>query len=280
MLSNHKLWVVFLALFWAPALYAEEPGNPVPPSQNSGGGEVTASSPEMVSIPAGEFIMGCNDSVDNACSYNEKQYHRVYLNAYSIDKYEVTVDEYAKCVKARKCQEPNSSQYCNWGKPDRGNHPVNCMDWGGADAYCQWAGKRLPTEAEWEKAARGTVRRVYPWGNEPATCDNAVMSLGGPGCGRNSTWPVGSKPNDISPYGVMDMAGNVWEWVQDWYSESYYRISPPNNPTGPVSGQWRVLRGGSWLNNSSHFLRTSERLWDLPGARNLNYGFRCSRPSK
>ncbi|MCX5867593.1 MAG: formylglycine-generating enzyme family protein [Proteobacteria bacterium] len=241
-------------------------------------GEGLAPSRDMILIPAGEFMMGCNSAVDNQCGNNEKPYHRISLDSYYIDKYELTVDQYAQCVQAGKCSNPGTGQYCNWGNSGRGNHPVNCVDWDQADSYCGWAGKRLPTEAEWEKAARGTDGRKYPWGNQTATCDYAVMSQGGNGCGCDSTWSVGSKTAGASLYGVMDMAGNVWEWVQDWYEGGYYKNSPAQNPQGPSSGRYRVLRGGSW--DFTNYLRVANRSHNLPSLRLNGYGFRCVRPAK
>ncbi|MDD5222456.1 MAG: formylglycine-generating enzyme family protein [bacterium] len=235
--------------------------------------------PDMAYIPTGEFMMGCNSSVDNQCGDDGKPYHQVTLDAYYIDKYEVTVAEYQKCVNTLKCDAPKSksdNQYCNWGYSDRGNHPVNCVDWHDANNYCEWAGKRLPTEAEWEKAARGTDGRKYPWGNETANCDYMVIGYGGNGCGKDSTWPVGSKPKGASPYGVMDMAGNVWEWVSDWYDSGYYGKSPSRNPQGPSSGSSRVIRGGSW-NYGTGSLRASGRGSTRWAYRGDNLGFRCVR---
>jgi len=265
------------------------------PSEPQVGEEVTPDGTKggpMVYVPAGEFMMGCNEAVDSQCQNDEKPYHRVYLDAYNVDKYEVTVADYEKCVKAGKCsdyhltgyewpgQSFTESEYCNWSKSGKGNHPINCVDWSQPSGYCEWAGKRLPTEAEWEKAARGTDGRKYPWGNETATCDYAVMNDGGNGCGRNSTWPIGSKPKGASPYGVMDMAGNVWEWVQDWYEEGYYKNSPAQNPQGPSSGTLRALRGGSWYNDNPGNLRTSHRVRYHPSGRDDYGGFRCVRGVK
>jgi formylglycine-generating enzyme required for sulfatase activity len=237
----------------------------------------------MVIIPDGEFMMGCNKAVDNQCSDDEKPYHQVYLDAFYIDKYEVTVTEYDKCVNEGKCKAPRSksdNQYCNLGYSDRGDHPVNCVNWDQTNSYCAWAGKRLPTEAEWEKAARGTDGRKYPWGNKKAYCDYVVMSQRGRGCDRNSTWPVGSKPKGASAHGVMDMAGNVWEWVQDWYDGNYYGVSPARNPSGPSYGNDRTLRGGSWYGSFLGDFRASYRYRGNPTSREYNVGFRCARDAK
>ncbi|MDD5222656.1 MAG: SUMF1/EgtB/PvdO family nonheme iron enzyme [bacterium] len=275
-------------LFFVLVLFSvrADAGNPVPP-KSPASPAVNKNTPQigkeyaspggkggpMLYIPAGEFLMGCNAAVDNQCKSDEKPYHLVNLSAYYIDKYDVTVDDYAKCVKEKQCKIPDTFQYCNWGKPDRGKYPINCAEWNHAQAYCQWAGKRLPTEAEWEKAARGTDGRKYPWGNQAASCEYAVMSAGGDGCSKDQTWPVGSKPSGASPYGVIDMAGNVWNWVQDWYEKDYSK-SLPQNPTGPSSGASRVARGGSWELDPS-YLRSSARNVFNPGSRHPDSGFRC-----
>ena len=164
------------------------------------------SSPVMVSVPAGEFWMGCNEQADKRCNFDEKPYHKVYLDAYYIDKYEVTQSEYNECVTTDKCP---ANRKKDGFTGDR--QPVIGVSWEDADTYCKWAGKRLPTEAEWEKAARGTDGRVYPWGNSfDPTRANYAGALG-------KTSEVGSYPSGASPYGALNMAGNVWEWVADWY---------------------------------------------------------------
>ncbi len=229
-------------------------------------------SESMVYIPAGWFWMGCSPN-DSNCGDDEKPYHKVYLSAYFIDKNDVTVDEYTRCVNAGGCTQPITGQYCNWGVSGRGDHPINCVDWNQANTYCQWRGKELPTEAQWEKAARGTNGRIYPWGNEwdaSKACFN-----------QSSTCAVGSYPSGASPYGVMDMAGNVWDWCRDWYDANYYASSPDHNPTGPDSGRYRVFRGHlSWITDYPPFGRASRRGGDapyVPSHGGLNNGFRCIR---
>jgi len=222
----------------------------------------------MCFIPAGLFWMGCNSTVDSDCDGDEKPYHEVTLSAYYIDKTEVTQGEYKKCVDAGECNTPSD----NWDPIGTPNRPVVYVDWNDATAYCAWAGKRLPTEAEWEKAARGTDGRKYPWGNEDATCDNAVIG----GCPGDAMDVCSKSPAGDSPYGLCDMAGNVWECVSDWYASDYYSNSPTSNPTGPVSGSDRVRRGGSFRNGyGAH--RASSRLYDTPSYDYVNRGFRCSR---
>jgi len=231
---------------------------------------------DMVYVPAGAFMMGCNSSLDDECGDDEKPYHKVYLDAFYIDKYEVSVDRFGACVRAGKCKKPITRQYYNWGVPGRGNHPINGVSLNEAVSYCAYVGKRLPTEAEWEKAARGNDGRKYPWGNMRASCDFAVMNEGAKGCGRNSTWPVGSKTDGASPYGAMDMLGNVWEWTADFYDGNYYAGSPGRNPKGPSSGSYVVLRGGGY-NSATDELRTSYRF--SLGTNHSYYaaGFRCVR---
>jgi formylglycine-generating enzyme required for sulfatase activity len=225
----------------------------------------------LIYIPAGEFTMGSNDYDD------QKPIHTVYLDAYYIDKYEVTNAQYKKFCDATGHSQPSgpdfrgmTSYFTNYP-----NYPVVNVSWNDASSYASWAGKRLPTEAEWEKAARGTDGRKYPWGNtwDPSKCNNRESNSPD---GYANTAPVGSFPQGASPYGVMDMAGNVWEWCTDWYDKDYYSQSPNNNPKGPSSGSDRVLRGGAW-NNNQYLCRSTTRFNDNPPYGYYFNGFRCVR---
>jgi formylglycine-generating enzyme required for sulfatase activity len=203
------------------------------------------------------------------CNSNEKPYHKVYLDAYYIDKNDVTVDEYTKCVNAGGCTATYTGVGCNYGVSGKGDNPINCVTWDQAREYCRWKGGDLPTEAQREKAARGTDGRIYPWGNEwdaSKACYN-----------QSSTCAVGSYPQGASPYGVMDMAGNVGNWCRDWYDENYYANSPLKDPQGPDSGQYRVLRGRSWLSSYTTNSRASYRCNSYPSYRLSFDGFRCLR---
>ncbi|MGE0822245.1 MAG: formylglycine-generating enzyme family protein [Candidatus Binatia bacterium] len=215
---------------------------------------------EMVAVPAGDFFMGCNEKVDNECFDNEKPGRTVNLPAFAIDKTEVTVAAYRQCVEGKECSEEGLERYgsCNWGKEGRENHPINCVDWNQAGAFCQWAGKRLPTEAEWEKAARGTDGRKYPWGDE---WDGRKANVNGTEDGYEQTAPVSSFPTGASPYGALDMAGNVWEWTADWYDKEK---------------KYRSLRGGSWTAHPQ-YARASDRSRNEPGFRNVDIGLRCAQ---
>ena len=230
---------------------------------------------EETSIPAGGFMMGCNEDVDDDCESHEYPYHEVYLDAYYIDVTEVTQGAFQECVNAGVCDTP----VCDWNPNNTPDRPVACVNWYSAKTYCKYAGKRLPTEAEWEKAARGTDGRKYPWGNEPPSCKYAVMddNDGVGGCGTNAGWDVCSKEAGNSPYGVCDMAGNVWEWVADWYDSEYYENSPGSNPKGPNGGSTRVIRGGGLHNDFSHRHRVSDRSHFDPLLDYDVIGFRCAR---
>ena len=227
---------------------------------------------EWVRIPGGSFNMGSNDGYPN-----EKPVHRVTVPTFEMTKTQVTVEQYKACVDAGACTAPNSGGSCNWGQSDRGKHPINCVDWHQAQAYAKWAGGRLPTEAEWEYAARSGGRDwKYPWGNENATCERAVISEGGDGCGRDSTWPVCSKPKGNTTQGLCDMAGNVWEWVQDWYHDSYNGAPTDGSAWERPTGSFRVFRGGSWC-GVARFVRAADRQYVVPGYRCAYLGLRLAR---
>jgi formylglycine-generating enzyme required for sulfatase activity len=226
----------------------------------------------MVTIPSGPFMMGCNVAVDTECKPEEYPYHEVTVPTFMLDRYEVTAAEYKACVDASVCSPAGTTpSTCNFGVPGRENHPINCVDWNQAAAYCAWAGKRLPTEAEWEKAARGTDGRKYPWGNVDLDCDHAVHSANG--CVNATTAPIGSKPAGVSPYGALDMVGNVYEWVEDDFHDSYSEAPTDGSAwTDNPRASSRAVRGGDWGHNYTYDLRASFRggggtTWSYPGFR-------------
>jgi formylglycine-generating enzyme required for sulfatase activity len=224
---------------------------------------------DMVLVPSGEFTMG-----SPAGDIDEQPAHRVLVDAFLMDKYEVSVRQYAAFLQEAGGDRP--SEWKTMNKTSYQNRPVMGVDWADAVRYCKWIGKRLPTEAEWEKAARGTDGRLFPWGDEPPTPLHANF-----GKGRSNDpgllSPVGTLELGKSPYGIYDMAGNVWEWVSDWYDENYYKSSPTQNPAGPSMGGFKVIRGGSWA-SSPRNLRSADRYWDPPSFRSLYFpGFRCAK---
>ena len=222
----------------------------------------------LVYVTAGEFLMGSNYS-----NQDEAPSHTIYLDAFWIDETEVTVEMYMKCTQAGDCKSPdkfNSYYRSNYfGNAAYYGYPVMYIDWHQAKDYCEWAGRRLATEAEWEKAARGSDGRSYPWG-EGIECTHTRYKP----C-EQDTAPVGNFPAGISPYGAFDMAGNVWEWVSDWYSKSYYSSSSSNNPEGPGGGDYKVMRGGSWFSDEV-YTRTTARRWEPPGSSFSSVGIRCA----
>ena len=247
--------------------------------------------PGMKCIPAGEFIRGSDKHEPD-----EKPQAKIYVSEFYMDTYEVTNEDFQKCSKAGKCRECLKTKNCDYigpryGKPYLGaKQPVVGVSWYTAREYCEWAGKRLPTEAEWEKAARGTDGNLYPWGNEPASCKNAVIEENGSkGCGNGKKLPtsdVGTRA--AGAYGLYDMAGNSWEWVNDWYSESFAACGDKclgKDPQGPCDGkenckgyEKRVLKGGSWWWDYT-YARGSKRRAHYP--KNFpeyhHFGFRCAK---
>jgi formylglycine-generating enzyme required for sulfatase activity len=224
---------------------------------------------EMVSIPAGPFIRGTD-----AGGFDEKPQRTIMLPAFAIDRYETTNFQYQQFATAtghRKAGPP--SRYAkNMAKMREVNQPVVYVSWEDADAYCRWKGKRLPTEAEWEKAMRGTDGRLWPWGNvEQANGANWARVQDG----FDVTARVGSFKTDQSPYGIMDGAGNVMEWVEDWYSENYYKEAPEQNPPSPEHGVYRVLRGGGYTTTGGD-IRITSRSKMVPDFRDETIGFRCA----
>lgn len=257
---------------------------PATPPPATGGGSCPSG---MVSIPRGTFSIGSNSG-----DSDEKPVHAVTVGPFCMDVTEVTVDAYAACVRGGGCNTTKLqgsgewwAKACNWRKSGKGNHPINCVDWNQASAYCRWANKRLPTEEEWEYAARGTDGRTYPWGN--AAPGPVLLNACGPECvawasaqGRSrkamyesddgwaTTAPVGSYPRGDSPFGLKDMAGNVWEWTSSGYSEEYSK-NRANNKRG--------LRGGGWNSFLRSHVRAASRHRDGPAIRGSYLGFRCAR---
>lgn len=285
-----KVVVFLLALaLWLAACGQQNPGG-IGTGDVGNVKEKTSSTDQMkmVFIPGGAFQMG---GLNDKAQPDEKPSHKVTLKGFWLDKTEVTNAQYAQCVAAGVCEIPNelksatrSDYYTN---PEYADYPVIYVTWNDAKAYCEWAGRRLPTEAEWEYAARGTDFRNYPWGDTDPSEETANF-----GFKNKDTVKVGSYPAGASPFGILDMAGNVWEWVADYYSASYYEKSPAENPTGPdkpgVNGLQMVMRGGSWADEIAE-LRLSNRGFGLAqnleadklsnsyaGQANERTGFRCA----
>ena len=251
-----------------------------PPQSSNGGGSSKSSAvaqlpaeisgddgAPMVLVPVGEFTMGSDKGDDD-----EKPIHKVFLDNYYIDKFEVSNRHFAKFVKAMLLEPP-------WSFADKdtpivhADRPVRWVNWWEALGYCLWAGKRLPTEAEWEKAARGSDARIYPWGNDPPSPAHAVFGLKE---GTDTVSPVGNRDAGKSPYGVHDMAGNLYEWTLDWYSDHYYTELTAINPRGPLEGTAKAQRGGSYT-NSPYRLRSTFRTKGDPLEHEHNVGFRCAK---
>jgi len=265
---------------------------------------------DMVLVPTGEFRMGA--PAGSGGLPDEQPERAVLLSAFYIDRFEVTNEAYLLFVSMTGHRMPENSNPAAtlWKNrrpmPGIERHPVVNVSWTDADAYCRWAGKRLPTEAEWEKAARGTDGRRYPWGDQwdvllansasywagrtvqfDSGADWEAFWVKGEGAhiakekglnGEVLTMPIGSFPGSVSVYGLFDMAGNVAEWVQDWYDPNYYPSGPLTNPTGPPRGAIKSMRGGSWLKPAVS-LRTSDRDWGTIDSRPSGTGFRCAQDS-
>jgi formylglycine-generating enzyme required for sulfatase activity len=261
----------------------------------------------MVFVPGGEFEMGstdnevdevlalCREYYDEDCPRrwfaDELPVHTVVLDSFWIDQTEVTNTQYAQCVAARGCDPPArgyTPPSANYGDSDYEDRPVVILAWHQATAYCAWVGARLPTEAEWEYAARGSEGRKYPWGDVLEGTRLNLCDIRCRGVFRANWWddvndghadtaPVGSYPDGVSWCGAFDLAGNVWEWTADWYDD--YPSGRQVNPTGPATGDYRVVRGGSWQ-EVSIYARSAHRGWDLPLIQIDGYGFRCARSSE
>lgn len=220
----------------------------------------------MAYVPAGTYRRGCDDQIDDDCSIlgHEEPPHEVFVSAFEIDIQVVTEAEYGACVANGPCDESHGDQ--------RGdNYPVVDVTSDQAQTYCEWVDKRLPTEAEWEKAARGDDERLYPWGDDEPDCSRANYD----DCGGEIE-PVGERPAGASPYGVEDMAGNVRNWALDWFQGDYYAESPDEDPMGPESGDTRAVRGGSWFHGESMLRVSSRHGMENPG-HGPETGFRCAR---
>jgi len=231
---------------------------------------------KLMCVPAGNFLMGSSDEDDRATD-DEKPQHEVYLDAYWMDQTEITNSQYMQCVSAGACRSPEDNENVirvnYFDNPYYNDYPVTQVSWDDANDYCRWAGRQLPTEAQWEKAARGSKGNIFPWGNQLR-----VFPVLNSSDDSYDLYPVGSYrsyPSNKSPYSVYDMSHNVYEWTLDWYSESYYSSQTTwRNPTGPTSGEYRVVRSGVGIMASLTTYSASRR-GDSPDLRGANLGFRC-----
>jgi len=286
-MKKHVLFTLFLLAGSSVLLNCcSQQGDETPPAEGGAQSRLTFSTSArdgalMVLIPEGNFVMG--DPAGEEVHYDENPCRTIHLDAFWIDCYEVTNRHYKRFVDETGRRAPfvdtDWARPYNWINntypPGTADFPVVLVSWEDAAAYAGWAGKRLPTEAEWEKASRGgLVKKRYPWGDAiDAQHANHFTSI----TARNGLKPVGSFP--ANAYGLHDMAGNVWEWCSDWYGQTYYRGAPEANPRGPDSGLYRVFRGGSWVNRGEQ-LRCSERARNVPAHQSHIIGFRCARPAE
>ncbi len=248
-----------------------------------------SSDSSMVFIKGGEFKMGCSvGDIDCLDDEGPKGGVSVMVPDFYMDKNEVTVSEYEACMQEGKCKRPKDharNKYCNLGESSRKNHPINCVDWDEALGFCEWKGKRLPYEAEWEKAARGGVVKRFPWGEE-VDCKHAILDDGvtfgsvpnePDGCGEDRTWEIGSRPSNS--FQLFDMHGNAGEWTMNWYTpKAIMDVYAKGDLKGPTKGKQRVVRGGSWDENKKN-LRSSYRNVKSPFSGKSIYGsigFRCA----
>lgn len=275
--------VIVCSLVWfvVPSTWADHESSKQPPlwtpideAERLGAMEVPGG---MVLVPAGSFLMGSDPRKDRAAGPQEQPQHEVYLDTFRIDRFEVSNVEYLRFVLGTGADWPKF-----WREnpfPEKAAlHPVINVSWHEADAFCRWAGKRLPTEAEWEKAARGGDGRIFPWGNESAGWIKS--NIAHPGSKRGFKYPplanINRYDKGASPYGVYQMAGNVSEWVSDWFDPEYYRHGHDKNPQGPTTGELKVFRGGSW-NEDPEVARSAGRNGGLPDRESYLTGFRCAK---
>ena len=294
--SNHRvaMRLTLITLLWSLGIYTSigtfawantQPATAM--TQDSSHPSADGNENDMVLIPSGEFTMGDNDGLRN-----ERPKHVVTLNKYYMDLYEVSMSQYQKFLDNHYDIEPPPLWDDGAALDEAADRPAVGVSWHDANAYCQSVGKRLPTEAEWEKAARGTDGRRYPWGHMQPFVDIANYNQGTTGWVSYTLTlqPVksgikgmsirhGLKSGGRSPYGLYNMAGNAAEWVNDWYDRHYYRESPEKNPSGPETGEKKVLRGGSWEDEPVR-LRVTARSAADPDFHDLTTGFRCAKDAK
>ena len=292
LLAGIALLIVSMACALTQSL-GQEPDKPIsgkPPSRARLGDTwtYTADGMTLVYVPAGKFYMGALE-YDEQSNQDEFPLREVNLDAFWIDRTEVTNAMFAAFLNTKGVETAGGLPWYEVSSPDaqifvRGplwvvedgfeDHPIVEVTWEAANAYCEWVGRRLPTEAEWEKAARGPEGLIYPWGDEPPNCGLVNFWTGSTFCAEGAA-SVGSFPAGASPSGALDMSGNVWEWTSDWYDERYYQNAANDNPTGPTSGNAKVFRGGAWESGPRN-LRASDRNMDHTNAARYRLGFRCA----